>query len=282
MDLTKPISLLDHGHLRYVEHWGSDERIVESARMSTQRSFVSWEPYKRCSFCDAIWLQDGPTPPVMCPVDERYSVAVANGEPPPVLDHKWKDFPRGDLGILSYLWKNKHSTPFEMAGLTLEVQAPIIVFREWHRHRVPFGYSEASARYAPLPALDYLPTVDRCLEGGGHLTKQAGAADDAAVLTRSAAAAWLAELEAQRCRMELHYQVGLQIGIPKELARLAMTVGRYSKMYATGNIRGWLSFLALRNAPDAQKEIRVYAEAIAQMLVVLYPRITQVVNESTK
>src|SRR5688572_1581490 len=67
-----------------------------------------------------------------------------------------------DQKLLGFLFNNKppHATPFEFAGMVIEVQAPIFVFREWHRHRTQ-SYNEMSARYAPLPDLNYLPTVDR-------------------------------------------------------------------------------------------------------------------------
>ncbi len=254
--------LLDHGYLQVVEAWGSDQRIIESARMSTDRGFISWEPYKRCERCDAIEFADVRDDSPMCPG---------------LTGHQWKDFPRGDLGLLSYLWKQKHSTPFEFAGLTIEVQAPIFVFREWHRHRVPFGYSELSALYSPMPNLDYLPTLERCKAGGGHLTKQARAADGSVELTDVAALDWLARLEEHYARTQQLYEYGLGIGIPKELARLPLSVARYSRMRATGNLRGWLSFLALRHAPTAQYEIRVFAEVVNKLLVDLFPRTHQVV-----
>ena len=85
------VKLLDHGYLRYIEHWGSDEQIIEAARMSTGKGFLGWGPKKDGSL--------------------------------------------GDERLLRYLWEHKHVTPFEMAGMTIEVQAPIMVFREWHRHR---------------------------------------------------------------------------------------------------------------------------------------------------
>lgn len=77
-------AVLDHGYVRLIETWGSDERIVEAARMSTGGGFRGW------------------------PQDEK---------------------------LLRYLWEHKHSSPFEMAGLVVEVRAPLFVFREWHRHR---------------------------------------------------------------------------------------------------------------------------------------------------
>ena len=81
------IPILDHGYLKLIEHWGSDERIIESARMSTNKGFLGW----------------------------------GTGDKP------------GDEKLLRYLYEHKHMTPFEMAGLIIEVKAPIMVFREWHR-----------------------------------------------------------------------------------------------------------------------------------------------------
>src|SRR3970040_1122777 len=106
------MKVLDYGYVDLIEHWGSDERIIESPRMSTG---------KGCQGGDK---------------DEK---------------------------LLRYLYEHKHTTPFEMAGMTIEVQAPIFVFREWHRHRTQ-SYNEMSARYAPLPELDYLPLPEHIHE----------------------------------------------------------------------------------------------------------------------
>lgn len=245
--------LLDHGYLQLVEAWGSDRRIIESARQSTDKGFLGWGP--TCTECG--WSK-GEDHEAGCSRPDTYKA--------------------GDEKLLAYLWKNKHSTPFEFAGLTVEVQAPIFVFREWHRHRVPFGYSELSARYAPMPNLNYLPTLERCKAGGGHLTKQAAAAELSNPLTDEAALDWLAGLEQLYEQSERVYQLGLKVGIPKELARLAVTVGRYSRMRATGNLRGWMAFLALRHAPTAQFEIRVFAQVIDEVLRQTFPRTMQVAN----
>jgi flavin-dependent thymidylate synthase len=83
------IKILDHGYVKLIETWGSDERVIEAARMSTGKGFLGWG-----------------TP-----------------EQP------------GDEKLLAYLYNNSHYTPFEMAGMIIEVKAPILVYREWHRHR---------------------------------------------------------------------------------------------------------------------------------------------------
>lgn len=177
----------------------------------------------------------------------------------------------GDEKLLKYLWKNNHATPFEFAGVVIEVRAPVIVFREWHRHRTQ-SYNEASARYAPLPSIDYMPTVDRLMVGGGHLTKQAAGADGATPLTAESAEWFRGELARVQADAERVYQEALARGIPKELARLSMTVGRYSTMRAHANLRNWLGFCTLRMAPNAQAEIRAYANVVGEVLAEAFPR----------
>ncbi len=225
------VDVLDHGYLAPVESWGSDEAIVEAARMSTGKGFLGWG-----------------TP-----------------EAP------------GDEKLLRYLWEHKHATPFEMAGLVIEVQAPIFVFREWHRHRTQ-SYNEMSARYMPLPDVNYLPTVDRLLLGGGHLTKQAGAVGGADQLTPETAEAFRSVLREIYEDQENLYQAALKSGVPKELGRIHLPVGRYSRMRASANLRNWLAFLTLRMAPDAQWEIRQYANAVGSVVAERFPRTWELFN----
>lgn len=176
-----------------------------------------------------------------------------------------------DAKLLKFLYTHKHSTPFEFAGMTIEVQAPIAVFREWHRHRTQ-GYSEMSARYTPLPDLYYQPTVERCLIVPDSANKQAGAVKGAPVLTHETVLTWLEMLHRAYMVSENAYQYGLSAGIPKELARLPMAVGHYSRMRATANLRNWLGFLTLRMAPDAQWEIRQFANAVGTIIAQQFPR----------
>jgi thymidylate synthase (FAD) len=175
-----------------------------------------------------------------------------------------------DEKLLSYLYKNNHSTPFEFAGMVIEVQAPLFIFREWHRHRTQ-SYNEMSARYAPLPALDYIPDGDRLMMGTGT-NKQAGAVAGAEELTWERAEKFkLALLRHYRDTEEL-YQNSLEYGIPKELARLVLPVGRYSKMRASANLRNWLAFMTLRSDPKAQWEIQQYANAVGSIIQERFPQ----------
>jgi len=176
----------------------------------------------------------------------------------------------GDEKLLAYLWTHKHTTPFEMAGMTIEVQAPIFVFREWHRHRTQ-SYNEMSARYTPLLDVHYLPTIDRCFQDPKG-NKQAMPAFSMEGLSQSDVDTWLRELATVYAEAQRVYARGLTIGIPKEVARLPVPVGRYSRMRASANLRNWRAFLTLRTAPDAQWEIRQYANAVVEIVEELFPR----------
>lgn len=175
-----------------------------------------------------------------------------------------------DKRLLAFLYEERHSTPFEFAGMVIEVKAPITIFREWHRHRTQ-AYNEMSARYAPLPDVHYLPTADRCLlvQPGN---KQAEAIKGAPVLTHEAALDWLEDLAALYAHSQQVYQKGLNIGIPKEVARGSNVVFRYSQMRATCSLRNWLAFLTLRMDPKAQWEIRMFANAVAKIIESKFPR----------
>jgi thymidylate synthase (FAD) len=174
----------------------------------------------------------------------------------------------GDEKLLRYLWTHKHLSPFEMGGATFEVMAPIFAFREWHRHRT-MSYNEMSARYVPLSDVNYVPTVARLLSSGGA-NKQAGSTG-AVLDTRHAIEVQEAIRDSYEAA-ERTYQAALAAGTPKELARLVLPVGRYSRMRASANLRNWLAFLTLRQDPSAQYEIRVYADAVCEMLTHVFPR----------
>jgi thymidylate synthase (FAD) len=180
----------------------------------------------------------------------------------------------GDEKLLAYLYKRKHMTPFEMAGAIFEIKAPIMVFREWHRHRTQ-SYNEMSARYIPLPNENYVPdrkdVMERSQAAYDSKNKQARSASDR-VVTEGETLQWLHDLDSYYERGQRLYEEALQLGIPKELARLPVTVGRFSVMRASANLRNWLQFLELRTALQAQKEIRLYAESVCSVLELDFPR----------
>lgn len=244
--------ILDHGYVEFIEHWGSDERIVEAARMSTAKGFLGWGPLP-CPVCakldtpDAVW------------VDKACKLCKGEGVVP------------GDEKLLARLWNDKHATPFEMAGLTIEVQAPIFVFREWHRHRTQ-SYNELSARYTPIPDVNYIPTIERLMVNANTTNRQANRIADAPPLSPFHARAFQINLEKSYRGAEAQYQTALADGVPKELARCFLPVGRYSRMRASANLRNWLAFLTLRMDAAAQWEIRQYANVVAGLVRETFPR----------
>lgn len=253
MSTDTEIKILDHGYLKLIETWGSDERLIESARMSTGKGFLGWGP-KHTSECAA---------------PDRAGMACFCGGIP------------GDEKLLRYLYENRHATPFEFAGLVVEVQAPIFVFREWLRHRTQ-SYNEMSARYTPLPDLNYVPSVER-IEQGYAATSNKQAAGAAAPAQENYphenAERFRAALQMEYTECERVYQAALASGIPKELARLIVPVGRYSRMRAATNLRNWLAFATLRSAPSAQWEIRQFSDAILTVLRSAFPRTVGLFDE---
>lgn len=176
-----------------------------------------------------------------------------------------------DKKLLSTLYTGKHSTPFEFAGMVCEVRAPIAVVREWHRHRTQ-AYNEMSARYAPLPDLKYMPSLDRLLMvNTPDRNKQAGNVGGVE-LRPAQAIAWLGLLEAAYDAAETAYRYGLKMGIAKEVARLPMPVGQYTQMRCCASLRNWLAFLTLRMDPRAQWEIRQFANAVGSLIETTFPQ----------
>jgi len=258
------VDMLDHGFVKMIELWGSDRAIVEAARESTDKGFLGWEP-GQCPIC----MGTGKEP------------TIRGGEPTddPCYTCGGKGSHRGDAKLLRFLYVNKHSTPFEMAGGIFQIQAPIAVFREWHRHRTQ-GFSEMSARYVPLPDLNYVPTVERLLISS-KTNKQAGVIEGADVLDEMGAIAYRQELREQYRADETFYQKSLRMGVPKELARMHLPVGRYSRMRATAVLRNWLLFMTLRSAAGAQWEIRQYSHTVGDFLEQAFPRTLELFHDDT-
>jgi len=258
---TDIIPILDHGYIQFVDSWGSDESIIEAARMSTGKGFLGWGPRFECTVCGALWKKHS---------DSEWS--HIDGSKPPQECCNNRDFKEvsGDEGLLKYLWEHKHATPFEMAGMVIEVQAPIFVFREWHRHRTQ-SYNEMSARYTPLPDLNYIPTVERLMIHS-RTNKQAGKLKEAKELTEQGALEFRLKLQQHYESGQTLYEGALEAGISKELARIPIPVGRYSRMRASANLRNWLAFLTLRMEHTAQWEIQQYATALGSLIQQRYPR----------
>jgi thymidylate synthase ThyX len=134
------------------------------------------------------------------------------------------------------------------------------------------SYNEMSSRYTPLPDVNYVPSIERLMMGGDGKNKQAGTIKDADILTQERAQQFRQDLFDAYSESQIMYEDALRWGVPKELARIHLPVGRYSRMRASANLRNWLGFLTLRMAPDAQWEIRVYANAVGEFIAKKFPR----------
>lgn len=179
----------------------------------------------------------------------------------------FRGWDNGDGRLLRYLYKHKHMGPFEFPTLTIEVQAPIMVFRQWHRHRTQ-SYNEMSARYVEMPDLDYVPDTGRILRDGGKNKQAQGRKEVDPLDARKAVNA----IDANCTNAQSLYEHLLELGTPKEIARLVLPVTRYSRMRATANLRNWLGFLTLRTDPHAQWEIRQFANAVSGIVRDRFPR----------
>ena len=207
--------MLDHGHVRLVDHMGNDQSIVRAARVSY----------------NAAWREGG---------DEK---------------------------LIRYLWKNGHTSPFESVALTFDVKAPIFVMRQWMRHRT-VSYNEISARYTELPEEFYLPEL-------GQITTQHPDNKQMRTEEQNPKSVNIQNIIASQCKNAFFsYHLALTMGCPRELARTMLPLGTYSQMFATTNLLNLFRFLTLRMDSHAQYEIRVYAEAILELIRPIVPHAT--------
>lgn len=165
-----------------------------------------------------------------------------------------------DTKLINYLMKHQHETPLEMADISLVVKCPIFVARQWMRHRMA-SYNEISGRYVELKEEAYIPEN---LRGGSVSNKQSSGAalHDKALLD--------AYRYATSTALET-YRMLLNAGVARELARSVLPVATYTEFWCKMNLRAAFNFIELRNAPDAQYEIRVYAEHVEGMIQCHFP-----------
>lgn len=262
--LAVPRKVLDHGFVRYVAHMGSDETVIEAARMSTGKGFLGWEPARCCVVCGVQFRHVEPDG-LMHPCREG-------------AEHRWADT-KGDASLLEFLYRNKHFTPFEMGELHVEVYAPIFVFRELMRHRT-FSWNEFSARYAQMPNEHYLPAADR-FEPVYSANKQASSDGESEAWGEKERASFRETVRGEQGDTYENYELALMHGVPKEIARINTPVSRYSKARMKANLRNWLQMLTLRLPNDVQWETRQYANAVAELVKSLWPRTWALFEEHT-
>ena len=166
-----------------------------------------------------------------------------------------------DEGLIRYLMRHWHSTPFEMCEIKLHVKLPVFVARQWIRHRTA-NVNEYSARYSILDREFYIPAPD-ALAAQSTVNNQGRGA----VLQGEEAERVLAMLKSDAAQMYDHYQAMLsdegQQGLARELARMNLPMNIYTQWYWKTDLHNLFHFLRLRADEHAQYEIRVYADAIA-------------------
>lgn len=182
----------------------------------------------------------------------------------------------GNFGLINYLMKHRHGTPFEHSALTVFVDAPIFVWREWHRHRIGFSYNETSARYKQLEPVFYIPDRERPMmkvEGWKPGRPRFLRCDDDEKYERL-----ISRLGRSYELGYENYEINLAEGFDPGLARDCLPVGIFSQCWVTCNPRSLMAFLSLRtHCPDATfvsyplYEIEVAADACEKILAAGWP-----------
>ncbi|MFA7118224.1 MAG: FAD-dependent thymidylate synthase [Sphaerochaetaceae bacterium] len=217
--LDKEFPLLDHGFVRLVDYMGSDERIVQSARVSYGSGTKTY---------------------------------------------------REDKGLINYLMRNDHTSPFEQVNFTFHVKMPIFVARQWIRHRTG-RVNEISGRYSVMSDEMYQPDKAHInLQSEDNKQgRQVEAVD--AVLARQV----LDILNEDQKRAYENYTKLLDLGIARELSRIDLPLALYTQWYWNMDLHNLLHFLQLRLDNHAQFEIRVYAQQILEIVRLICPIATE-------
>ncbi len=170
---------------------------------------------------------------------------------------------RSDAGLIRYLMRHWHSTPFEMCEIKLHVKLPIFIARQWIRHRTA-NVNEYSARYSILDKEYYIPAAENLAAQSD--TNRQGRGD---VLQGDEAQRVLDLLRGDAEQTYTHYDEMLsddgKAGLSRELARMNLTLNTYTQWYWKTDLHNLFHFLRLRADAHAQYEIRVYADAICEL-----------------
>lgn len=173
---------------------------------------------------------------------------------------------KADNGLLRFLLKHKHMTPFESVVMTFKMKAPLFTIVQLLRHRT-FSFNEASARYTKMPQESFFPDVRM-----QSLSNKQGSSDEKP--SNEVIDLWL---EAQDKVTEIWdlYNKLVDNGVAKEVARSILPVNMMKDIMVTGNLRNWLHFLHLRMDGHAQKEIRDLANGVYELIKIRAPKVIE-------
>lgn len=204
---SNTIKVLDHGFVRLVDVMGTDQAIVQSARVSYGKGTKSVN---------------------------------------------------ADRGLIRYLLKHQHTTPFEMVEFKFHCRMPIFVARQWIRHRTA-NVNEISGRYSVMEDTFWQPTPEDFRAQGG--TNRQGSAAESVDNSKALELSKLFQ-DDQRLLYK-HYEEAMASGTAREVARVNLPLSLYTEWYWKIDLHNLMHFLRLRMDDHAQKEIRVFAEAMA-------------------
>jgi thymidylate synthase (FAD) len=177
-----------------------------------------------------------------------------------------------DRGLIRYLLRHRHTTPFEMVEFKFHVAMPIFIARQWIRHRTA-NVNEYSGRYSVMPDRFYRPTLEQVRKQstsnrqGGEELFAAGEASPEALLTAQQFLEYLQRSEA----LYSEYTRLNEQGVSRELARIGLPVSLYTEWYWKCDLHNILRFLSLRMDAHAQLEIRAYAQAMHDLIAPIVP-----------
>jgi len=173
---------------------------------------------------------------------------------------------REDKGLIDYLLRNDHTSPFEQVSLTFHIKMPIVVARQWIRHRTA-KVNEISGRYSVMASEFYVPAAE-------DIALQSE--DNKQGRQNEPVSAELAKeiqdiISAEQTRVYETYTKLLDMGLAREIARINLPLSLYTEWYWTMDLHNLFHFLRLRMDAHAQKEIRVYADAIFEIVKKITP-----------
>jgi thymidylate synthase (FAD) len=173
---------------------------------------------------------------------------------------------RQDRGLIHYLLRNDHTSPFEQVILTFHCKMPIFVARQWVRHRTA-RLNEISGRYSVMKDEFYIPDADQ-MRAQSTDNKQARSED---LIDAEKTQEMLTEMEEDQKQIYRHYDEMIEAGLAREIARSNLPLSLYTEWYWQIDLHNLLRFLRLRMDSHAQYEIRVFAEAMAQCAKAVSP-----------
>lgn len=185
-------------------------------------------------------------------------------------------------GLIRFLMRNRHGSPFEHGLMVFRISAPIFVWREFMRHRIGFSYNEESGRYKQLDPVFYVPPAHRNLVQigkAGHYEFVPGSKEQIHLMSEALGTSYQSAWDA--------YTVQLDGGVAKEVARLCLPVATYSTAYVSCNPRSIMNFLSLRTKYEDSKfpsypqwEISRVADKMEQLFAEQYPVSHAAFNDS--